>query len=131
MFLSLFPPPFFSHSFSFPLFFSLRQHQHQNATEELERLERAFDDVKTALFRRLHGALRSEVFDSSVSEAGREGGSDSISIADGAAASLSRSDDEEEEEEEEEEEPEAASHHTAAAGNGAAPAANGKAAAAK
>ena len=112
----------------------------QNATEELERLERAFDDVKTALFRRLHGALRSEVFADCASEVRREGASDSVSFARGAsaaAASFSRSEDEEEEDEEEEAEAEAASHQ----GNGAAAASaavttakaagNGKAAAAK
>lgn len=37
---------------------------HQNAVEELERLERAIADVKAGLLRRLHGALRAETFGS-------------------------------------------------------------------
>ena len=155
------PLCFLSHRSTFPLSLSLsislslsppankRTNQKQNATEELERLERAFDDVKTALFRRLHGALRAEVFDDSVSEARMEGASDSISVgaaaaAGAGAASSSRSEDEDEDDEgeEAEAEPDSPHHAAAAGGNGAAAAsaaaaattttaANGKAAAAK
>ena len=34
----------------------------QSATEELERLEHAFDSVKKQLFDRLHGILREQLF---------------------------------------------------------------------
>ena len=34
----------------------------QNATEELDRLERAFQDVKKQLFDQLHGILREQLF---------------------------------------------------------------------
>lgn len=34
----------------------------QNATEELERLEHAFDSVKKQLFRRLHDVARDQLF---------------------------------------------------------------------
>ena len=34
----------------------------QNATEELERLERAFDSVKKQLFTRLHAVARQQLF---------------------------------------------------------------------
>ncbi len=34
----------------------------QNATEELERLEHAFDSVKKQLFRRLHDVARAQLF---------------------------------------------------------------------
>ena len=44
------------------LFLKLFSCQMQSATEELERLEHAFDSVKKQLFDRLHGILREQLF---------------------------------------------------------------------
>eukprot|EP00803_Ostreobium_quekettii_P005605 evm.model.scf_210.8 EVM.evm.TU.scf_210.8 scf_210:93369-97282(-) len=46
---------------SFDLYYGLFMYN-QNATEELDRLERAFQDVKTQLFDQLHGVLREQLF---------------------------------------------------------------------
>jgi hypothetical protein len=42
----------------------------QNATEELERLEHAFDSVKKQLFRRLHEVARAQLFQQAPAHAG-------------------------------------------------------------
>ncbi|CAD7698365.1 unnamed protein product [Ostreobium quekettii] len=46
---------------SFDLYYGLFMYN-QNATEELDRLERAFQDVKSQLFDQLHGVLREQLF---------------------------------------------------------------------
>lgn len=46
---------------SFDLYYGLFMYN-QNATEELDRLERAFQDVKKQLFDQLHGILREQLF---------------------------------------------------------------------
>eukprot|EP00803_Ostreobium_quekettii_P007905 evm.model.scf_1401.2 EVM.evm.TU.scf_1401.2 scf_1401:21296-26103(-) len=46
---------------SFDLYYGLFMYN-QNATSELDRLERAFQDVKRQLFDQLHGVLREELF---------------------------------------------------------------------
>ena len=55
LFINIYPPP-------------SRAPIEQNAIQELERLEHAFDSVKRVLFKRLHDRLRQELFHSSSSE---------------------------------------------------------------
>lgn len=69
----------------------------QNATEELTRLEMAFDDVKRQLFDRLHGILRAQLFPVNASAAEREkekekeGGNKAAAQGNGVPPSLPKS----------------------------------------
>ena len=68
---------------SFDLYYGLFMYN-QNATQELDRLERAFDDVKKQLFSKLHDRVRSELFltGESVSESNNEKGSGNSNSSD-------------------------------------------------
>ena len=55
---------------SFDLYYGLFMYN-QNATEELDRLEKAFDDVKKQLFDQLHDVVRSQLFSDEQSRSAR------------------------------------------------------------
>jgi len=57
---------------SFDLYYGLFMYN-PNATEELERMERSFDEVKRTLFKRLHDIAREQIMAQPAEEAGAPG----------------------------------------------------------